>query len=160
MSSELMGLFHTAEGLAMRVAGLTAGLIASDKLGIKEMILTSSQGSDLEEAVRYTAYLVAVEYATDEVLERTLGIRAPSLHKDVGVGFLTSFATNTAVYYVMERTDILDKVMDNFEGSDEQRALGNALVYAAAQEISTRIITMWIDRSDPSNYGSKFQFNN
>ena len=159
MSAELTGLFQSMEGVAMRVAGLTAGLIASDKFGIKDIIFTGQTGSDLEESVKYSAYLIAVEYVSDEVLQRTLGVRPPSLHKDVGTDFIVSFATNTGVYFLLEKTDLMDKIMENFQGSDEMTALGNALVYALAQEISTRVINAWMDRSDPSNYGNKFQFN-
>ena len=151
------GLLNTVESMALRIAPLTGALIASDKLGIKDIILTGVQGDQLTEAVKYSGYLIACEMAGDYGLEKLTGMRAPSLHKDVGVGFLTSFATNVGVYYALDRTDILDRFIEMFGSSDESIALANAVVYGIVQEVSYRLLAMWLSPDDPKKYGNKTQ---
>ena len=151
------GLLSTVESIGLRVGGLTAGLLVADKLNLDEMILGGSAGGSVEEAVRMTGYITAVEYITDMASEKILGYRPPSLHKDIGVQFLTSFATNTAVYYVMNQADVVEMINEKFSGSDVQVALAHSIVYALTNEISYRLISMWFNPADPAKYGNKYQ---
>lgn len=152
-------LFNNLESLALKVGTLTAGLLVANKSGVRQLIMRNSGSSDVEEVVRYGAYLTGIEYLTDMVASKVLGMRGISLHADTNVGFLITFATNLAVYYVMEKTDVLDKVLDTVGDGDVNRALGNAIVYTLTQEISYRIISYFM-KPNASDYGEKFNFNN
>ena len=117
------GLLNSVESMALRIAPLTVALVASNKLGIKDIILTGNESGEVEEAVKYSGYLIAAEMVGDYGLEQLTGLRAPSLHKDVGVGFLSSFATNVGVYYALERIpDNFSSKMCFFQGSRSSRA--------------------------------------
>lgn len=152
------GLFQSLESIGLRVAGLTAGLVVADKTGIDEIILGGAQGGSLEESARMSAYLIATEYVSDMALEKVAGIKPPSLHTGhIGIDLVTSFLTNTAVYYLLNQMDITDKI-ENMVGSGEiQQAAAHALIYALTQEISYRVICMWYDKADPGHYGNKHQ---
>lgn len=151
------GLLNTVESIGLRVGSITAGLIISDKLNLDEMILGNTRGGSVEEAVKMTAYLTAVEYGADMLSEKILGMRPPSLHKDVGVQFLTSFASNVAVYYLLQQADVVEMINDKFGGSEVQVALAHAIAYAITQELSYRVISMWFRPNDPNKYGQKWQ---
>ena len=89
---------HTIEALGIRVATLTGALIAGEKLNIESLILGSSQGNDITEAVKFVAYLTACELAGDVAVEKILGFRSVSLHRDLPVNLLTTFGSNVGVY--------------------------------------------------------------
>lgn len=152
-------LFNNLESLALKVGTLATGLLIANKSGVRELIMRNAGSSDVEEVVRYGAYLTGIEYLTDMTASKVLGMRGISLHADTNVGFLVTFATNLAVYYVMEKTDVLDKVLETVGDGDVNRALGNAIVYTLTQEISYRIIS-YVMKPKASDYGEKFNFNN
>ena len=121
------------------------------------MIMRNAGSSDAEEILRYGAYLTAVEFGTDMVATKVLGMRGISLHTDSTFGFLQTFGTNLAVYYVMEKTNLLDTVLDQFGDDDVQRAAANAVVYTLTQEVSFRLLGYFMQKT-ASMYGEKFNF--
>ena len=151
------GLLQSAEAIALRVGSLTAGLIVSDKLDLDKIILGDNRGGSVEEAIKMTSYLVAVEYGADALMEKLVGYRAPSLHKDVGVNFLVSFATNVAVYYVLQQAEVVKMINEKFGRSDVQMSMAHAVVYALTQELAYRAVSMVWSSKDPNRYGQKYQ---
>jgi hypothetical protein len=145
---------HTIEALGIRVATLTGALIAGEKLNIESLILGSSQGNDITEAVKFVAYLTACELAGDVAVEKILGFRSVSLHRDLPVNLLTTFGSNVGVYYILEKTNIVDMIEKKFgRSSDLNKAAAIAVVYALITEITYQILKMWVLRGEkPEKY--------
>ena len=145
---------HTIEALGIRVATLTGALIVGEKLNIESLILGSSQGNDITEAVKFVAYLTACELAGDVAVEKILGFRSVSLHRDLPVNLLTTFGSNVGVYYILEKTNIVDMIEKKFgRSSDLNKAAAIAVVYALITEITYQILKMWVLRGDkPEKY--------
>lgn len=151
-------LFQSIEAIALKAGTLTAGMLIANRTGIRDMILGGASNSEMIETLKYSAYLSGVEIATDFTARHVLGMRALNLHTDSTFGAITTFATNYAVYYVLEMTNLLDVVLDNIGGDNEiQRTFVNAAIYSLVQEISYRVLT-YMFRTTASNYGSKFNF--
>lgn len=153
----MSNLFNTIESLGLKIGSLAAGLIIANKTGVRDIILQNAGDSDVEEVVRYGAYLSAVEYGSDLIITNLLGQRSINFHMDSGFGFLSTFATNIAVYYVLEKTDVLDTLLDSLGDDEMARAFANAAVYALTQEISNYILGIVLKPSN-ADYGNKFQF--
>ena len=153
----MQSLFSSVESIALKVGTLTASLLVAEKTGIRDMILQNAGASDIGETVRYGAYLSASEWAGDMLATRFLGMRSVSLHQDGPWSFLHTFATNIAVYYVLEKTNVLDQILDQFGDGDVNRALANSIVYAIAQEVSYKLLSYWMAPTS-ADYGEKFQF--
>ena len=145
---------HTIEALGIRVATLTGALIVGEKLNIESLILGSSQGNDITEAVKFVAYLTACELAGDVAVEKILGFRSVSLHRDLPVNLLTTFGSNVGVYYILEKTNIVDMIEKKFgRSSDLNKAAAIAVVYALITEITYQILKMWVLRGEkPEKY--------
>jgi len=153
----MTSLFGSIESIALKVGSLTAGLLIANKTGIKNMILENSDGSDIGEVVRYGLYLSAVEWGTDMAASRVLGMRGISLQMDSGWNFVSTFGTNLAVYYVLEKTDLLDSMLDQFGDSDVNRAFANSCIYALVQELSYQVLFRFFSPTS-QDYGQKFNF--
>jgi len=150
-------LFQSLESLGIKIGTISAALIGMDKLGIRDLILANNTGGDLEEVVRYAGYLLGTEWAADKVAVNLLGMRGINLHTDLGHGFMLTFAVNVATVYVLEKTNVLDGILDMLPNDTVSRAVGNAVVYTLVQEISYMILTKWWS-STSGDYGQKFNF--
>ena len=153
----MANLFNSIESLGLKIGSLAAGLIIANKTGVRDIILANSGGGDVEEVVRYGAYLSAVEWVSDMAITQVLGARSINFHLDSGYGFLITFSTNVGIYYIMEKTDILDTLLESLGDDEMARAFANASVYALTQEITYYLLQMWM-KPTSGDYGQKFQF--
>lgn len=133
-------LLDSIQHVAYRVAGLSAVVYAMEKTNILNSILTSAD-SDVMTAVKTSALISGSEFLSDHLLSIITHTKVPSMGQNISHMGIT-FVSNAIVLYIMERTNIDSMIIRG--GSDEMRALQFAIFFVIVQEISFKLLQMYM----------------
>lgn len=133
-------LLDSISHVAYRVAGLSAVVYAMEKTNILNSILKTSDG-DVMTAVKTSALLSGSEFLSDHLLSIVTHVKVPSMYHTINqLGI--AFVANALVIYIMERFDLDSMIIRG--GSEEMRALQFAIFFVIVQEVSFRLIHMYM----------------
>lgn len=135
-------LLDSISHVAYRVAGLSAVIYGMEKTNILNSIITSSD-SDVMTAVKTSALLSGSEYLSDHLLSIITHTKVPSMYQTIQQLGIT-FVANAIVIYVMERFDLDSMIIRG--GSEEMRALQFAIFFVIVQEVSFKLLHMYMSK--------------
>lgn len=134
-------LLNSLEHLGYRVAGLAAVIWGLEKTNIIERILRDNS-NEVTLALKTSAILSGSEFLSDYLLSMVTNTRIPTLGNTIqqmGVAFVS----NAIVLYAMDKLNI-DEMIVNGYSSEEMKALQLAVLFVIVQEISYKLIHMYM----------------
>lgn len=136
-------LLDSINHIAYRVAGLSAVIYGLEKTNILNSIIKSND-SNIMLAVKTSAILSGSEFLSDHLLSILTHTKVPSLSNTVNQMGI-AFVVNAIVLYAMERLEIDEVIVRG--GSEEMRAVQFAILFIIVQEISYKVIHMYLSKS-------------
>lgn len=133
-------LLDSITHVAYRVAGLSAVIYGMEKTNILKSIIKNGD-SDVMTAVKTSALISGSEFLSDHLLSIVTHVKVPSMYHTINqLGI--AFVANAIVIFVMEKFDLDSMIIRG--GSEEMKALQFAIFFVIVQEVSFRLLHMYM----------------
>ena len=136
-------LLDSIQHLAYRVAGLSAVIYGMEKTNILNSIIKTND-SEIMLAVKTSAILSGSEFLSDHLLSIITHTKVPSLSSTINQMGI-AFVVNAIVLYAMEKLELDEVIVRG--GSDEMKAVQFSILFIIVQEISYKVIHMYLSKS-------------
>ncbi len=135
--TSMSSLLVDAESIGYKMGGLMAAQMLLRRADINRVIMGDSTGIEL--MLRETVFMNVSEMLSNYVMSMWLGQRPVSLLTDFNISMITNIIATAAVQYMIEQTNILERILPDTGSVMQQVALTSAM-YIIAQEIVSKIV--------------------